>query len=131
MLPLLDMYNSIFSTSSIDKLLLKTQMEIAKIELQEDFSYNNLKSVIALSKYPLFYKLLQFSLTIPTSSVKSERSISALRRVFNYNRTTMGLIRLNRLEQMSLLAIESDILESITDVIDSFASLKSRKLSLV
>ena len=34
---------------------------------------------------------------------------------------------------MSLLAIESDILESITntDVIDSFASLKSRKLSLV
>ena len=86
--------------------------------------------VITLSKYPLFYKLLQFSLTIPTCSVKSERSISALRRVFNYNRSTIGL---NRLGQMSLLAIESDILESITntDVIDSFASLKSRKLSLV
>ena len=128
-MPLLEMYNSIFSTNSIDKQLLKTQMEIAKIELQEDFSYNNLKSVITFSKYPSFYKLLQFSLTIPTGSVKSERSISALRRVFNYNRNTMGL---NRLRQMSLLAIESDILESITnsDVIDSFASLKSRKLSL-
>ena len=74
--------------------------------------------------------MLQFSLTIPTGSVKSERSISELRRVYNYSRTAMGL---NRLGQMSLLAIESDILESITntDVIDSFACLKSRKLSLV
>ena len=123
----MEMYNSIFSTSSIDKQLLKTQMEIAKIKFHEDFSFNNLKSVITLSKYPLFYKLLQFSLTISTGS---ERSISALRQVFNYNRTTLGL---NRLGQMSLLAIESDILEFITntDVIDSFASLKSRKLSLV
>ena len=90
-------------------------MDIAKLELHEDFSYNNLKS---------------FSLTIPTGSVKSERSISALRRVFNYNRTTT---QLNRLGQMSLLAIESDILESITnnDAIDYFASLKPRKISLV
>ena len=82
-------------------------MDIAKLELHVDFWYNKLKSVIiTFSKYPLFYKVLQFSLTIPTGSVKFERSISALRRVFNYNRTTMGL---NRLGQMSLLAIESDI----------------------
>ena len=71
-----------------------------------------MKSVITFSKYPLFYKLLQFSLTIPNGSVKSEKSISALRRVFNYNRTTM---QLNRLGQMSLLANEFDILESITN----------------
>ena len=72
------------------------------------------------------YKLLQFSLTIPTGSVKSKRSISTSRRVFNYNRTTM---QLNRLGQMCLLAIESGILESITnnDVIDYFASLKPKK----
>ena len=36
-----------------------------------------LKSVITFSKYPLFYKLLQFLLTIPTGSVKCKRSISA------------------------------------------------------
>ena len=114
------MYNSIFFKNIIDNQLLKTQMDIAKLELHEDFSYNNLKSEITFTKYPLFYKLLQFSLTIPTGSVKSERSISALRRVFNYNRTTM---QLNRLGQVSLLAIESDILEFITnnDVIDYFA----------
>ena len=49
---------------------------------------------------------------------------------FNYNPTTMGL---NRLGQMSLLAIESYILESIlllltnNDVIDYFSLLKPRK----
>ena len=64
---------------------------------------------------------------LPRTAYESERSISALRRVFNYNRTTMGL---NRLRQISLLAIESDILESITnnDVIDYFASLKPSKI---
>ena len=41
----------------------------------------------------------------------------ALRRVFNYNHTTMGL---DRLGHMSLLAIKSDVLDSISnkDVID-------------
>ena len=100
------MYNSIFSKNSIDNQLLKAQMDISKIEFHEDFSYNNLICVITFSKYPLFYKLLPFSLTLPTGSVKSERSISALRRVLNYNRTIMGLYRFG---QMSLLAIESDI----------------------
>ena len=37
-------------------------------------------------------------------------------------------MQLNRLGQMSLLAIESDIWESIT--IDYFTSLKRRKISL-
>ena len=36
-----------------------------------------------LFKISFFYKLLQFSLTLPSGSVKSEKSISALRRVFN------------------------------------------------
>ena len=60
------MYNSIFSKNSIDNQFLKTQMDIAKLEFNEDFSFNNLMSVITFAIYPLFYKLLQFSLTIPT-----------------------------------------------------------------
>ena len=108
-------------------------MDIAKIKFHEDtiqncISYNNLKSVITFSKYPLFYKLLQFSQTLPTGSVKSERSISALRRVFNYNRTTMGL---NRLGQMCLLAIDFLVSFTNNDVIDDFASSKPRKISLL
>ena len=72
-------------------------MEIAKIKLQNDFSQENLKAVITYGKYPIFFKLLQFAFTLPTGSVKSERSISALRRIFNYTRTTMSLNRLGNL----------------------------------
>ena len=52
-----------------------------------------------------------------------------MRLVFNYNRTTMGL---NRLGQVSLLAIESDILESITnnDVINYQRQQINLKLKL-
>ena len=53
---LLEIYNLIFYKNSIDNQLLKAQMDIAKLELHEDFSYNNVKSVIAFPKYPLFYK---------------------------------------------------------------------------
>ena len=83
---------------------LSTADSCSRIGTSDEHSVSDLvlKSVITFLKYPLFYKLLQFSLTIPTGSIKSERSISALRRVFNYNRTTMGL---DRLGQMSLLAI--------------------------
>ena len=31
------------------------------------------KYVITFKKYPLFHKVLQYSLTLPTGSVKSER----------------------------------------------------------
>ena len=78
------------------------------------FSETNIKSIVTRSKYPLLYKLLQFSLTIPvkSGSVKSERSISSLRRVYYYNRTTMNL---QQLKNLSLLSIESDVLETISN----------------
>ena len=64
-------------------------------------------------------------MTIPVASAKSERSISALRRVHNYTRTTMGI---DRVSAMSLLAIERDILFSInnSDIIDAFATHNRR-----
>ena len=69
-----------------------------------------MKSVVKRTNYQLFLQVIPFSLTLPTESVKSERSISAFKRVFNYNRSSMGITRLGNL---SLLAIESDILKSI------------------
>ena len=91
------------------------------------FHYQHIKSVVNQFNYPLFYKLLQFSLTIPSGSVKSERSISALRRIFNYTRTTMGW---NRLGNMSLLFIESDLMESINNIniIDYFSTSNHENL---
>ena len=53
---------------------------------------------------------VQTTLTIPWGSVKSERSISVLRKIYNYNRTTMGI---ERLGDLSLLALESELMDSI------------------
>ena len=106
-------------------------MEIAKIERNGNFSLSNIKFVVNQFNYhyPLFYKLLKFSITIPSQSVKCEKSISALRRIYNYSRKT---IRLNRLGNMSLLFFESELIESIDNIhgIDYFSTLKSQKFAL-
>ena len=56
---------------------------------------------------------VQTTLTIPCGccgSVKSERSISVLSKIHNYNRTTMGI---GRLRDLSFLALESELMDSI------------------
>ena len=72
---------------------------------------------------------VQTTLTIPCGSAKSERSISVLRKIHNYNRTTMGI---GRLGDLSLLALESELMDSIpkNEVIDYFEDMKSAKLVL-
>ena len=66
--------------------------------------------------------LYQLALSLPVGSVKCERSISTLRRVHNYSRVT---IQQSRLCELSLLSIESQILEtlSVESIIDELASL--------
>ena len=83
-------------------------------------------------KYILVYythyrvcRILQLALTLPVGSVKYERSISVLRRVHYYARSKM---KDNRLSELSLLAIERNILESLSNyiIIDKFVSSKRR-----
>ena len=72
---------------------------------------------------------VQTTLTIPCGSVKSERSISVLFKIHNYNRTTKGI---GTLGDLSLLALESELINSIpkNKVIDYFEDMKSPKLVL-
>ena len=60
------------------------------------------------------------------SNCSGERSFSALKRVKNHLRSSMGQKRFNSL---ALLCIENDILQKIDtdDIIKSFALSKSRK----
>ena len=90
---------------------------------------NGTFSIVSKAKYPNFYKLLQFALTIRCGSVKSELSISVLRKIHNYNRTTMGI---ERFGDLSILALESELMDSIptNEVIDYFEAMKCRKLVL-
>ncbi|PWA86788.1 zinc finger MYM-type protein 1 [Artemisia annua] len=68
-------------------------------------------------------------LTIPVTVASAERSFSKLKLLKSYLRSTMTQERLNGL---ALIAIESDLLESIDyeDVIDNFASKNARRIAL-
>ena len=75
---------------------------------------------------------MKFWKTIQELKLKSGRFIGSLRRVYNYNRTTTDL---QRLENWSLLSIESDVLETISNdnakyAIELFSTSKARKLIL-
>lgn len=97
---------------NIDKTLLLGEIEICKFELKDDeITLTRIKTIVTPLKYPLLYKVLQLCLTIPISSAKSERSISALRKVHNFNRASMLPDRIS-----SLSSIQNDT------IIDEFSN---------
>jgi len=79
--------------------------------------------------YPNLEVALRIFLTIPVTTAPCERSFSKLKIIKNYLRSTISQ---NRLTGMAILSIEKDILKTISfdDVIDQFASIKSRKVPL-
>jgi hypothetical protein len=68
-------------------------------------------------------------LTICVSVASCERSFSKLNLILTYSRASMGQ---ERLSDLALLSIEKELVETINfdDVIDNFASAKSRKVVL-
>ncbi|KAI8784290.1 Zinc finger MYM-type protein 1 [Biomphalaria glabrata] len=72
---------------------------------------------------------LQIMLTISVSVASCERSFSKLKIILTYLRASMGQ---ERLSDLALLSIEKELVETINfdDVIDNFASARSRKVVL-
>ena len=70
--------------------------------------------------------LFNIYLAIPVTSCSAERAFSALKRIKNWLRTTMGE---ERLSDMAVLNIERELVDaiSIEDVIKIFASMKDRR----
>ena len=62
---------------------------------------------------------LQITATLPVTSCKRERSFSVLRRLKNYNRSTMVE---NRLNGLALMQIHQVIEPDVHQVLDIFAS---------
>lgn len=67
---------------------------------------------------------LRILATLPVTSCECERSFSAMRRLKNYNRSTMVADRLNGL---ALLHIHKEFVPSTSSVINKFA-VKNRRL---
>jgi hypothetical protein len=76
-------------------------------------------------RYPNIYAIFTVLKTKPVSSASNERSFSAMRRVKNCLRATMGD---ERLSNLSLLNIHRKRNLSVEDVINNFAVRKNRRL---
>ena len=77
--------------------------------------------------YPNIRILLKLACTIPVTSCECERSASALRRLNNYMRSSMGK---ERLANLALLHIHYEQQINIESVIDMFASFHPRRMDM-
>ena len=77
--------------------------------------------------FPDIYAILKILAVIPITTCSCERSISTLRRLKDYKRSTMGQLRLNGL---ALLHIHKDISVIDDEVVTEFSNSK-RRLVLV
>ena len=111
---------------SLEKLSVKYQGDIESSNLREEFQHfqilckntnsDTINQTFELaqsvrSTFPDFITLLEIYFTIPLSNTFAERSFSALKRVKNCLRSTMGQ---NRLDELSLLNVESDSMDNIS-----------------
>ena len=94
---------------------------------------DRISSVLMLCKemeltFPNIYCSLKILGTIPVTTCECERSISSLRRLKTYLRSTMGEERLNGL---AALYVHNNIAVDLEKVIDNFARKHSRRMTMV
>ena len=79
--------------------------------------------------FPNVETALRIYLCIMISNVTGERSFSKLKLIKSYLRSTMGQ---DRLHSLALLSIESELVREMNfkDIIEQFASAKSRKVTI-
>jgi hypothetical protein len=74
---------------------------------------------------PVIYSIISILLTMLVSSATSERSVSAMRRVKSYLRSTMSA---KRLPKLSLMHIHRHVQVGLGMSIDDFVSRRNRRL---
>ena len=109
---------------------MKAQLEILATHFQTfscNVSFKDIKayfqslSVPASSLFSEIITLMQLILVLPATNATSERSFSAMRRVKNYLRSTMGQERLNHLMVLHVHKSETDSLD-IIQIANNFIS---------
>ena len=80
------------------------------------------------SLFPNIFSMMKILCTLPVTSCECERSVSALRRLKNYMRTTMKQERLNGL---ALLHVHYELDVNVEKVLDIFARKHPRRLTFL
>ncbi|KAK4873016.1 hypothetical protein RN001_015045 [Aquatica leii] len=80
-----------------------------------------------ISIFPNTSVVLRIFLTLPVTVSSNKRSFSKLKIIKNYLRTTMSQ---DRLSNLAFISIEHETVDTLdlNEVIDSFASMKARKI---
>ena len=78
--------------------------------------------------FPIIYNCLKILATVPVTSCECERSISVIRRLKTYLRSTMVQVRFTSL---ALLSIRRDFELNLDAIINTFATKHSRRMKLV
>nr|XP_047137463.1 52 kDa repressor of the inhibitor of the protein kinase-like [Hydra vulgaris] len=109
----------------------------AELELWEEFwkEKTELPSTISdtlkfmdMRGFPNILEAFHILATIPITTCECERSISTLRRIKTYTRSTMSE---NKLNGLALMSIHQEIVPDINRVIEIFASKGDRKLEFL
>jgi len=102
------------------ELFASTDTEVDINVMQEQLNENS---------YPKYNKIVQLALTLPVGSATEERSFSAMRRIRNWLRSTMGQ---EQFSSLALLNIESDLTVALVpeDIIRQYATTGNRCLLL-
>ena len=80
------------------------------------------------SIFPLIYGCLKILATVPVTTCECERSVSVLRLLKSYLRSTMGQ---ERFSSLALLYVRRDFQINLEKVIDKFAARHPRRMKLV
>jgi len=104
-------------------------MSLAIENLQPVDILRHIVTYIGSAEFPNFCIALRTLLTVLVTVASIERSFSKLKLIKTYLRSSMGQERLNNL---AILSIEHEVAHDLnyTDVIDSFAAAKARKVVL-
>lgn len=77
--------------------------------------------------FPNIYVALKILAVIPVTSCECERSISALRRIKTWLRSTME----ERLNGLAMMHINNDIKIDVNEVVDTFARKNATRMQLI
>lgn len=127
--------------SIIDKDKLFTELEIwYHFKTSVSFDYYQIKCDEQLTQlkelflrphvkqmFPTIFILFRIYLTFPISNANSERTFSALKRLKNWLRNSMGQERLSNVALLNIESEEADKLE-INQLIEIFSSRKNRRI---
>jgi hypothetical protein len=108
--------------------LLESEMELFS-STDHSINLDVIQNELTEAAYPQYYRLVQLALTLPVGTASVERGFSAMRRIRNWMRLTMGQ---ERFSSLALLNIESDLTAALDpeQLVQMYASTGNRRLQL-